>query len=183
MGELETTPKFLIAMPQLQDSNFLHSVVLLLNYTHIGAFGFVINRPTSIELGQFASSQNVVCHHSLVNIPLFRGGPVEPHRCVILHADHTVVERQSVLPGVYLSSTEETLQTLLQRGSVPLRLVMGYSGWGPGQLDKELAEGAWLIGDPNPSHILQTAPETTWQQVLHELGVDPQRLVPASGIH
>jgi len=175
-------PIFLIAVPQLGDPNFAKSVVLILHQSEEGALGLVLNNTIGLDLGTFSKTQDFECHSRLEDFPVFRGGPVEPDRGWILHNDADIQERQEILPGVFVSGTTESLRHLLESGS-PFRLLLGYAGWGPGQLEEELAEGAWLTVEADPKHVLQTDPSETWDMVLDDLGVDPTRLAEASGIH
>ena len=176
-------PIFLIAMPQLGDPNFFHSVVLMLHHDDSGALGLVINHPPDLDMGTFARSQELACHQSMETGFVFRGGPVEPQRGWILHTNQKVEERQEIFPGMFVSGTADTLGLLLEQGSRPLRLVLGYAGWSPGQLELEMAEGAWLTADVTTDHVLNTDPAQAWDLILKEMGVDPTRLTTATGIH
>ena len=84
---------------------------------------------------------------------------------------------------MFVSGTADTLGLLLEQGSRPLRLVLGYAGWSPGQLELEMAEGAWLTADVTTDHVLNTDPAQAWDLILKEMGVDPTRLTTATGIH
>jgi putative transcriptional regulator len=178
-----TSPLFLVSMPQLGDPNFFRSVVLILQHDAEGAFGLIINHPADLNLGDFARSQKILCHSDLAKTPVLKGGPVEPERGWILHQDASVAERQEVIPGLFLSHTSDTLKQMLQGGSRPFRLILGYAGWGAGQLEKEMQEGSWLTVEASPRHVLQTDTPLVWGSVLQELGVDPLKLIPVSGVH
>ncbi len=177
------SPIFLIAMPQLADPNFEKSVVLILNHNPSGALGLVVNKPADLNIGDFARLQDMDCHETIENIPIIRGGPVEPDRCWLLHTHDTIDEKQEISPGLYLSGTLESLQSFLKKGIKPIRIVIGYAGWAPGQLEQEIAEGAWLTCQVNKKHILQTEPVYVWKEVLSDMGVDPTHLVVGTGVH
>lgn len=174
---------FLIAIPQLGDPNFVRSVVLLLHHASDGALGLVINHPSQLELGAFAHEHALPCHSAAKKQFVYRGGPVEPTRGWILHTDDEVKERQEVLPGLFVSGSLETLTGLLADGNKPFKLLLGYAGWGPGQLEREMEMGSWLTVEPGVRHVLETPASETWNQVLADMGVDPARLAMASGIH
>lgn len=179
----KSSPIFLIAMPQLLDPNFEKSVVLIFNHSPDGALGIVVNKTTEINTGDFAHLQNMDCHPDLENLPIIRGGPVEPDRCWVLHANDSLEEKQEIVPGLHLSGTTDSLKYLLQQGTKPLRIVVGYAGWAPGQLENEMAQGAWLTSPINKKYILETKPTYVWRDVLQDMGVDPSKLVMGGGIH
>jgi putative transcriptional regulator len=174
---------FLIAIPQLGDPNFARSVVLLLHHGAEGALGLVVNYPSTDELGKFGEEHGLACHSSLRSQTLYRGGPVEPSRGWILHSDGNAKERQEVMPGLYVSVSLETLGSLMSDGTQPFKLLLGYAGWGPGQLEHEMALGSWLTVEPGIKHVLETPAPETWGSVLSDMGVDPTRLAMATGIH
>ena len=176
-------PLFLIAIPQMGDPNFARSVVLLLHHGQDGALGLVINAPTAMTLGAFAKEHSLPCHSANKDRPIFRGGPVEPTRGWILHGDEAVAEKQDVLAGLCVSGSIGTLNGLLADGSQPLRLMLGYAGWGAGQLESEMERGSWITVEASAKHVLETPPEKCWDAVLREMGVDPTRLAVGTGIH
>lgn len=173
---------FLIAIPQMGDPNFSRSVVLMLHHGADGALGLVVNHPLELTLGQFAKEHDMPCHSRVKNVPVFRGGPVEPTRGWILHEDGEIAERQDVLPGLAVSGSIESLKSLIAEGT-SMRLLLGYAGWGAGQLERELEQGSWLTVEADPKHVLLTPPADCWNAVLREMGVDPARLAIGTGIH
>ena len=86
-------------------------------------------------------------------------------------------------PGIVVSTSNEQLRELAARPPRDLRFVMGYSGWGAGQLESELAEGTWLTADAQPDIVFHTRPEGMWEAAIGSLGINPTTLVPGSGIH
>jgi putative transcriptional regulator len=179
----EYNPLFLIAMPQLMDPNFARSVVLLLHHSDEGAIGLIVNNPYSVNLGSFARQGGYICHPNLEKVPVYCGGPADYQRGWTIHSDETLEEKEVLMPGLFLSSSPESLIKLLEKGEKRFRLVLGYAGWGPGQLKRESVEGSWLMAPVNLQHILYTAPHDTWNAVLQDLGADPSRIAPTHGIH
>ncbi|HEX5037644.1 MAG TPA: YqgE/AlgH family protein, partial [bacterium] len=112
-----------------------------------------------------------------------RGGPVQAERGWILHADAAVEEKQIVVPGLYVSTGTVALEDLMERGSLPFRLFLGYAGWGAGQLEKEMVEGAWITAQAESKYVFQKSPDKIWNKVLADLGVDPNRLMVGTGLH
>lgn len=173
----------LVAVPQLVDPNFKRSVVLILHHDAEGAFGLVINDPISLKLPEFAQSQRLECHESLLDLPVYCGGPVEPYRGWILHQAEQVEERQELLSDLYVSSSNESLQKILEEGVQPLRFLLGYAGWGPAQLEKEMEEGSWIATQVDSKYVFFKNPHDTWDAILHDMGVDPATLALGTGLH
>lgn len=176
-------PHYLIAMPQLTDPNFHHGVVLMITHNKEGAVGLVVNKPLEMTLGQFAKSQEVICHLSLQQLPVYQGGPVEPEHGWILHRDSQVQEKQEIMPGIFLSGTLVTLYELMEKGAHPLKLILGYAGWSAHQLESEMQVGAWLSQKPEAKYAFYPNPESTWNVILKDMGIDPAQLSSVSGVH
>ena len=176
-------PTLLLSMPQLQDPNFARTVVLLCDFVPEGAFGLVLNRPTD------ASASGMVRLDPPVEIgndlPLHTGGPVEPDRGWILSADEpSDVEHRTIVPGLFLSTSPILLRRVLEARPAPRALVLaGYAGWGPGQLDEELSQSAWLMGEVDPALVFDTDPSMMWEIAIRRLGADPSALQMSHGVH
>lgn len=176
-------PLFLISMPQLGDPNFTRSVLLLLQHNQTGALGLVINNPSELTLGSFVRSQDIFCQEAFQKIFVFRGGPVEPEKGWILHTDPGIAEAEQILPGLFLSTSVKVLKRLLENGNPPLRLILGYAGWGAGQLEKEMKEGSWLAIPASLKLIFSVDPSQMWKLALEGRGINPLSLVSGVGVH
>ncbi len=176
-------PGFLIAMPQLGDPNFSRAVVLMIEHGEAGAMGLVLNRQAPLTLGELAKGQELQVSGALSPSPIFVGGPVEPQRGFVLHDAGDVGESEEVIPGLFLSVTMDALGGLLVRSEVQLRFCLGYAGWGAGQLEAEIAEGAWLFTEASPGPVLQGDPAQLWDETLRGMGVDPAMLFQAKGVN
>lgn len=181
MGDLHSM--LLIAVPQLLDPNFKRSVVLILHHDKEGAFGLVVNDPLNISLPDFANSQQIPCHRGCILQSVYCGGPVEPYRGWILHEDPELIEKQEVGGDLYVSGSNESLKICLEGGKQPFRFLLGYAGWGPTQLEKELEEGSWIVSPVDTKYIFLKNPQDIWDAMLHDLGIDPASLVQGHGIH
>jgi putative transcriptional regulator len=96
-----------------------------------------------------------------------------------MQSDKTVL----ICPGVALSSSPDALRELASAPPEHLRLILGYSGWGPGQLAAEMAHGSWLHADVDAQLIFATPAEEMWEKALRSLGIDPETIVQGFGIH
>jgi putative transcriptional regulator len=187
MADDETlAPSLLLAMPQLRDPNFTRTVVLLCEHGPDGAVGFVVNRPTDIRAANAVALDPPPKRDS--GLRLWTGGPVETNRgFLLLGNDPGVEQSQRVGDGFYLTSSMDVLRPLLEANPAELpqrrcRLLLGYAGWGPGQLDQELTASAWLTAPADPELVFGTPAEDMWEAAIRGLGVDPMALSPAPGI-
>ena len=178
-------PALLLSMPQLTDPNFARTVVLLCKHSEEqGAFGLVVNRPL------VASGRVVVSLDPPVStdrdLEVWVGGPVEQHRSWILVAGPEG-EQEITVPiadGLYLSTSPDLLRKLLEPEPPPrARLVVGYAGWQPGQLEAELQSSSWLLSDVDRDLIFATPPEEMWEKAIRRLGADPALLQMSRGVH
>jgi putative transcriptional regulator len=176
-------PTLLLSMPQLQDPNFARTVVLLCDYVPEGAFGLVLNRPTDMPASTMVRLDPPI--DAANNLPLHVGGPVEPERGWILLAEEpSAVEYRKIQDGVYLSTSPQLLRQVLQSSPVPrARVLAGYAGWGPGQLDAELAQSAWLMAEVELDLIFDIDPGVMWETAIRRLGADPSALQTSHGVH
>jgi len=179
----DLAPGFLVAVPQLEDPNFARTVVLMLEHNDDGALGLVVNRPSTLTLGEVASSQELPIHPGATAQPVFVGGPVQPERGFVLHRRDDVPQSVALAPGLYVSGSTEALTQLLGESVDGWRLCLGFAGWDAGQLERELREGTWLVAPATAERVLSTPPDETWRGVLSDLGVDPAHLVQGGGVH
>lgn len=178
------TPVLLLSMPQLEDPNFARAVVLLCEFSPDGAFGLVVNRPTEFPASSVVQLVPPIAAKN--ELPLWIGGPVEPERGWILlgRADRDD-EAREIAPGLYLSASPSALRRVLEAPAPPpARVIAGYAGWGPGQLDRELSESSWLMADVDPEFLFNTPASDLWEAAIRRLGADPSQLqVGGHGVH
>jgi len=176
-------PTLLVSMPQLVDPNFRRTVILLCEHSPDGAWGLVLNRPTGRTAASVTEFTPPLTGDS--GIEVWLGGPVEPQRGALLLAEEPPdADVFEVSRGVYVSSSGDLLRRLIEGPPVThARLLMGYAGWGPRQLDQELTESSWLISDVALEIVFDTKPAEMWEAAIRRLGVDPAALQPSTGIH
>jgi putative transcriptional regulator len=175
-------PALLLSMPQLQDPNFSKTVVLLCEYNPDGAFGVVLNRPTEMSAISMVRLDPPVTSGN--DMPLYIGGPVEPQRGWILLGEAPDTEFKTIREGLYLSTSPTLLRQVLETRPAPrARVLAGYAGWGPGQLDEELAQSAWLMSDIELDLIFEVSASAMWETAIRRLGADPSTLTMGHGVH
>lgn len=179
-------PALLLSMPQLTDPNFNRTVVLLCKHSEDGAFGLVVNRPLVTSGQVIVNLEPVVSTER--ELQVWIGGPVEPQRSWILVGEEPDEAEEAtgvrIADRLYLSTSPDLLRRLLYPEPPPrTRLVVGYSGWGPGQLDAELKASAWLLSDVDRDLIFNTPPERMWEAAIRRLGADPAALQMSRGVH
>jgi putative transcriptional regulator len=177
-------PSLLIAMPQLLDPNFKRSVVLLVHHDEEGTFGVVLNRETEILAPQLCDSIEIEWRgdpEALVHW----GGPVQPQTGWVLFDGPCDDEDEvrDIVGGVSFAGSLQVLRRMAEAPPERLRVMLGYAGWGPGQLEMELAEGAWLLAPVESSVIFEVDQEGMWDHVVRSLGIEPATLVASRGVH
>ena len=158
---------FLMANPAMRDPHFFHSVILLMNYGEGGAWGLMLNKPTNYTPKEAISDLKGI---DKLSHPLFRGGPVQQDRIsILLYRDNPPDGAQRILDDVFLSLNKQTLSKALEEKTPDkkIRLYTGYTGWSPGQLEREIASGAWRILRPDARMIFAEDPSKIWPMLLH----------------
>ncbi|AFK02503.1 UPF0301 protein yqgE [Emticicia oligotrophica DSM 17448] len=162
-----TKGKVLIAEPFLGDKNFERSVVLLCEYNNLGAFGLVLNQLTNLKLDD-------VIENIYAELPLYLGGPVEQNTLHFIHRLGDEIEGSVELGnGIYWSGDFEQVKTLINISKISendIRLFVGYSGWGAGQLEGELMQDSWIVSDIDAGLIFETPSNNFWREVLKRMG-------------
>ena len=179
-------PTLLVAMPQLLDPNFRRTVVLLVHHDEGGTFGVVLNRSTDISAPNLCESLEIEWRGS-PDDGIDWGGPVDPQTgWVIFDDDERIQASEAVTPvgdGVHFAGSLEVLRQVANDPPRHLRVLLGYAGWGPGQLEAELTEGAWLVVPVTPEVVFEVDPSVMWEHVVRSLGIEPATLVATRGVH
>jgi len=167
---------FLIAMPNLQDPNFLRSVTYICEHNADGAFGIVINRPLEATIGEILAQLDIkpVANNPYLQQKVFMGGPVEMERGLILHKPEGDWKATLVkIDGMAVTSSLDIMRAIAADDPPDKFLVsIGYAGWGAGQLEQELADNAWLYGPADPSIMFDLPVAQRWDAAARLLGVD-----------
>jgi putative transcriptional regulator len=179
-------PALLVAMPQLLDPNFHRTVVLLVHHDTTGSFGVVLNRTTEIRAERLCESIDIAWRGD-PDAEICWGGPVQPQTGWVLFAHAPEVSAlddvREVTPGLHFAGSLEVLRRVAEQPPDAMRLLLGYAGWGPGQLESELAEGAWLLAPAEGRVVFEVPCDEMWTHVVRSLGVEPATLVASRGVH
>ena len=171
-------PGFLIAVPQLMDPNFRQAVVLLLQQNDEGALGVVVNQESPLLLRELCADHEIP-YSGDPKKRVRRGGPVQPEQGLVLFGDELKdPEGRQVVEGLRVSASRGTLTRLCNLKGGRFHCYSGYAGWGPDQLEREIRDGSWIVGTPEPSLILDAPTNEVWAKGMHALGIDPAALVP-----
>ncbi|MER5682461.1 YqgE/AlgH family protein [Streptomyces sp. NPDC002205] len=159
------TGRLLVATPALTDPNFDRAVVLLLDHDEEGSLGVVLNRPTPVGVGDILVSwADLTAEPDVV----FQGGPVSLDSALgvaVIPGDEGPLGWRRVYGAIGLVDLEAPPE-LLAAALGSLRIFAGYAGWGPGQLETELTEGAWYVVESEPGDVSSPRPEQLWRAVL-----------------
>ncbi len=163
---------------------FNHTLVLLIDHGDEGSFGFVLNRMTDLDIGDVFNEVGVSGEAaSSVRAPVMLGGPVSPESGWILYDPEGVPQPSSgrtiaVGQRIACSASIELLERIA-RGDGPdtCAMMLGYSGWGEGQLESEMKLGSWIPVDLDYDLVFDTPIKDRWEAALATLGIDPARVI------
>ena len=201
-ASINLTHHFLIAMPGLEDAAFAKSVVYVCEHSERGALGLVINKPSDLSMtGLFEKVELPLHRQDLMNAPVLQGGPVHTERGFVLHdamvldapeqeaqalsavsskdkAQESVYASTMTIPGGLEMTTSKDVLEALSIGAGPKRVLisLGYSAWGEGQLESELAENSWLTVGADTAVIFDTPVEQRYERAMKLLGLEPWML-------
>ncbi len=178
------TNQFLIAMPNLADPNFFHSVTYICEHNDQGALGIVINRETELTLGEVLDHIEIsIDETNIANTPIYLGGPVQPERGFVIHRPPGQWDSMMRVTDNIAVATSRDILTSIASGHGPddLFIALGYAGWGPGQLEQEMSQNAWLSSPADEAIIFNTPTDKRWQSAASLVGVDLQLLSPDAG--
>lgn len=179
--------QLLIAMPRLGDPRFNQSVTYLFEHNEEGAMGVIINRPLDLPITELFSQVGIVTTvGGFPGMDIVYGGPVQESRGFVLHrTDPQLPAWQHSVDfpgGATLTTSRDVLEAIAAgRGPTSALIALGYAGWGPGQLEEELADNSWLLA-PADSDILFDLPfESRWRAAAGRIGVNLSLISPDAG--
>lgn len=185
----EASPFFdgtlLVASPGMVDPRFAGAVIFLCTHSDRGAMGLVINKPAAgVAFEDLAEQMDVEPAPTVPEIPVMIGGPLERSRGFVLHSPDYALDCNTLNVNDWCSMTGHfAVLRELMGGAGPEQavLALGYSNWGPGQLESELRDSSWLMVDASPKLVFETAPDDVWEKCLNTIGIDPAMLHSVAG--
>lgn len=177
--------QLLIAMPGMGGGSFSRSVVYLCAHSEDGALGLIVNKPTpEIRFRDLLEQIGIPVGGAVRDIRVHFGGPVEQARGFVLHSpDYTAGEATlAVDESVSMTASVDVLQAIARgEGPESSMMALGYAGWGPGQLESEIAQNGWLTAPARSDIVFGRANEHKWSAALKSLGIDPLNLSSSAG--
>lgn len=185
LSDIDLNGKLLIAMPEMGDPRFAYSVIFMCAYSEEGAMGLVINKPTDdLRLTNLLEQLEISQSDDARDIAVHFGGPVEHGRGFVLHdyGYHSSISTLDVSDDFAMTATLDILEDLAQgRGPGHAIITLGYAGWGPGQLEGEIAQNAWLTCEADTQLVFETPDAMKWETALKKLGISPLTLSAEAG--
>jgi len=174
------TPTFLIAMPRVLDPFFHRSVVLLIEHQAAGALGLILNYPTGVAVTDMLTAIDIYWRGEK-DARIHLGGPVQTHVGTMLLGDVSQDDRIEMASieiheRIRLSQNIELLSEIMDNLPERIRIFLGYAGWGPGQLDNELARNDWLLAPVDPDLVFANETSKIWEAALGTIGIRPDSL-------
>jgi putative transcriptional regulator len=175
-------PGFLVAAPGLRDPNFARSLVLMAEHKPEGSLGFVVNRPSRVTVGEVLEQVDPALRaeaerNDRAHASVMVGGPVQPERLWILHQPGSVPAEEGgvvVAGALAVGGSRELLEALVRAPAPGLfLLLLGYSGWGPLQVEREVGAGGWIPLPFVESLVFDVPPEARWDEAVKRLGLTP----------
>jgi putative transcriptional regulator len=176
--------QLLLSMPGMFDPNFENSVTYICEHSAKGAVGLIINRPMSLNISEvFEQLALTTKNDALADQPVLRGGPVQAERGFVLHeSEHSWDSTTSVGHSIFVTTSQDILADVAAgRGPKRMLLVLGYAGWGAGQLEEEIRQNAWLTAPATSELVFSTPFEQRWEASAAEIGVNLASLSPEAG--
>lgn len=175
-------PGFLVAAPGLQDPNFARSLVLMADHTPEGSLGFIVNRGSPVTVGEVLAQVDPALvgyaeRNGRARAPVLVGGPVQPERLWILHRPGSVPVDEGglvVAGAIAVGGSRELLEALVRAPSPgPFLLLVGYSGWGPMQVEREVGAGGWIPLPFEEGLVFDVPLADRWDEAVKRLGLTP----------
>lgn len=158
----------LIAEPFMAEPYFKRAVILVCEHEQHGTTGFMINKPIQMKM------ESLILDFPKTSAPVYKGGPVATDTVHYLHNVGNMLDDSiEICNGVYWGGDFRKLKFLIENELIKennIRFFVGYSGWSEGQLEEELKEGSWIVGDMDANYLFKTKPFVMWQKVLFDKG-------------
>lgn len=171
----------------MNDPRFHRAVIFMCAHDKNGAMGLIVNHALpGVDMTQLLKQLNIPENEkntSFDTIPVMGGGPVESARGFILHSpEFSQTDTVKINPSFSVTGTVDALKDIAAgEGPEKMLFILGYAGWSPGQLDREIKQNVWLIGDASPDLVFAADHQTKWDKAVKALGIDPAMLSGHAG--
>lgn len=163
--------QFLVASPSLKDPNFERTVTLICEQNESGSLGLIINKPLHNDLEEIIDQMKMgeinskeICFH--------QGGPVGLDRGFVIHDSGLWKNTTEINQNTFITSSRDIISDIIEgKGPNNSLFIVGYSGWGPGQLESELMTNSWLSAPFDPTIVFNTDSENKWERSIDSLGI------------
>ncbi len=175
---------FLIAMPNLMDPNFYHSVSYIIEHNEEGAMGMVINQPLEVNLNALFKHLEIETTEGFTGEKkIMAGGPVQAERGFIVHSPSGNWESSLKINDEIAVTTSKDILTAISKDQGPedVEIILGYAGWSAGQLDQEILDNSWLSVPSTPEILFHTPIQQRWKAAAQLIGIDISQLSTEAG--
>lgn len=182
--------KFLLAMPNMGSDIFERSIIYVCAHSFDGAMGFQVNKSARMTVSELIKSTELgekecltMKSSALASNMVRNGGPVDEHRGFVLHShDYDSEATIPISESIYLTSNIQILRSIATGdGPRKVAVALGYSGWGPGQLEQEIADNAWLTVDADPEILFDHNHDDKYDRLLAVMGISSANFIAEAG--
>lgn len=176
---------FIIATPNLTDPNFCRAVAYICDHTPEGAMAIIVNYPLTLHLSDVFQNMDIDSQNRQLNdMTIFAGGPIQQERGFVLHLPCQEHWESSLelSDNISITTSKDILQAMADNhGPQKALIALGYAGWGPGQLEKELADNSWILSPASADIVFNTPHDERWKAAAALIGVDIERMSSQMG--
>ena len=172
---MDLTGKIIVSVPSLEDERFFKTVIYMCAHSSEGSMGIIINKQFN-ELKLNGTIEEVLIKEDFLKDMLndiYFGGPVLLDKGIVLHHSCYMSDSSvAISKSIAITSKQDVLIDLQQEKDVPFKLMLGHAGWSPGQLEKEIKNGDWLMQNTTADFIFNVPPNQMWKQATESLSLD-----------
>lgn len=175
---------FLISMPHLEDDTFAQTIIYICDHSEYGAMGLMINKPLNFHLDKMLNHLDLPASNIAQSIPVYSGGPVQNERGFVLHKTYLGnpwLSTHAITDELFLTTSFDILEAIALTDSTEILITIGYTGWGPGQLEQEITDNVWLSCPANSDIMFNKPAEERLQAAAAILGINLNLLSSQTG--
>jgi putative transcriptional regulator len=162
--------RILVSEPSIGENFFNRSVVIIAEHNQEGTVGFILNKAVDLTVAE------AVTDLETIDLPLYLGGPVSRDNLFYMHTLGEQIEgSREIMKGLYWGGDFNTLKQMILEGTVTesqIKFFIGYAGWEPGQLEKEIEENSWVVAPTLKEEVMDADIDDLWKKVLRGMGQD-----------